>query len=50
MRIAGPQDGNASLYTAARKGFVDIVGLLLDHGADINRGDKVSQAVSQAMG
>ncbi len=40
---ASPQDGKAALLHAAEYGEVDIVRLLLDHGASVDDADYVSQ-------
>ena len=36
------QQGDTPLIMAIKKGMVDIVKLLLDHGADINSRDQVN--------
>lgn len=41
----GPQYGEAPLLWATRGGLLDIVGLLLGHGADPSAQDEVSQAI-----
>ena len=39
------QDGNTPLYIASQKGHTGVVELLLQHNADPNISDKVSQSL-----
>jgi ankyrin repeat protein len=44
------QDGATALYRAARKGYKEVVGLLLGAGAAVDASDKVSAQGTSAVG